>query len=918
MENKLNKFFLALTIFIFAMSVNAQQVEIDSLIAQLNVTIGDLLRGKSAGVSVTNADGAPGAAFDVLIRGGGTLRGNQHPLYIVDGVEILPAQMDVSNAWETVDGVDFQSRQNLLWAINTFDIEDIQIVKDASASAIYGSRGANGVVIIRTKTGSKKEKEVSWTSNLSFAAPLKKIDFLSPTDYGTYYQTLTGKPLANNLQERNWQDEILRTSISHNHAFAMGGSLRRTDYYFSLTGKQMEGIIPGTGAVDLGLRANISQQLSPRAKITGRFAFLRNSISMQQSASLLGVSSLVNDFGTVPFSNAGENPASWIADYDDNSVSWRVIPQASLALKITDGVDFTVSGGIDFLNKVRFRWMGNQIERGALDNSRAGRAELSAVAYNTDAFLNIAKTLGKHGLQFKTGILYFGDSFTDYSNYGADFSVYSLRAKGIGFASRSANTVYAQSEASTLSGLVTVSYIFDQRYELNGGVRADYLLNFNTSYYPFINGTWNISEENFWKNNLTASVFGKASLHAGWGISGKNEVTSFSNIEKYSLNYGTLWIPYEEMLYFTPWLQTVKNEFNVGFDMEFLSGRLQAGAKYYKADVRDMLSVYNFRPDYYQYEYDGDGNVINKTLVTFDNLHWQNNIRLKRWGIDAYITAIPVKTSRFTWKSNFSFAIDRAVIIDCGLPAWNVLGMTGQAGFTGVSVSGTENIGVTAFVNGKSPGVFYGYVTQGIIGAEHVNMAPPLKGQQLGVGDPKYIDTNGNGQVEETDKVVIGNPNPDFTFGFNNTLIFGKLSISLLFDGSLGNDILNLNLLSWDNVAEAKNVRSSTYENSVTFGGKLPRVGAQGLNEISDRMVEDGSFVRLSNLSANYAIDVDKIKWLSSLDINLFVSNLFVISGYSGYSPDVNSFAGSWSLYGIDAGAYPQARAFSLGFSAKF
>lgn len=899
-----------------------ENIRTDSLMMQRGLTIGDILKGRSSGVNVINSDGAPGAAFNILIRGGSSLRGNKQPTYILDGVFINPAQIETPNSWGSVDGTDYQSLQNMLWSLNTSDIESIQILKDASATAIYGSKGANGIIIINTKTGSKKEKEVSWTSNMGVSSASRKINFLSPAEYKNYYQTLTGNAFNDNgLNGTDWQREILKAGFTHNHAFSMRGSMRRTDYYVSLTGSQQSGIIPGTGSADLGLRANINQLISPRVKTTAKFAFFRNSTSMTQSTYLLGGSSLTHDFGAVPFSGSGQNPLGWVADYDDNAVSWRAIPQAALSAVIADGISLDISGGVDFINKVRFRWMGNQIDKGALDNSRAGRSELSATSYNADAILKVDKKFGNHNLLLRTGAQYFGENFTAISNYGADFSIYSLRAKGISFASRSANAIYDNSTSSTIGGLFNFNYKYSNKYELEGGIRADYLINFNTGYYPSLKGIWNISEENFWKQQLEGSFVGKTSVHAGWGVSGKNEITSFSNIEKYSLNYGTLWIPFEQMFYFTPRLETNINEFHTGFDLSLLDERIQIGAKYYQSTLQDMLSVYNFRPDYYAYEYDGDGKQINKTLITFNDLHWQNNIRMQKLGVEGYVNALVVKNNSFTWKINVNFAVDRTKITDCGLPEWNTLGMTGRAGFTGSSISGTEQLGVTAFVNGSAPNVFYGYKTQGIVGEEHVNMVPPFKGQKLQIGDPKYIDTNNNGQVEETDKVIIGNPNPDLTFGINNTFTFGKITLNVLFDGMLGNDILNLNLVSWDNVSGTTNVLSSTYENRWISGstyGKSPRVGATGLTDISDRMIEDGSFLRLSNISASYPLNVDKINWLSSLDISLYASNLFVITGYSGYSPDVNSFAGNWSLRGIDAGAYPQARTLSVGFTAKF
>ncbi|GAB1414603.1 TonB-dependent receptor [Paludibacter sp.] len=900
-----------------------EDIYIDSVVMANNYSVADAILGRTAGLQVTHTDGSLGAAFDVLIRGGASLRGNKQPLFVLDGVMLNPSQLDAPAMWEAVDKTDYQLVEDMLWSISLSDVENIQVLKDASATAIYGSKGADGVILITTKTKGTKEKQITWTSNVMLSNVSKKIDFLSPTEYVDYHKQLTGLDFNTAGKSGiNWQNELFKPAFSHNHSFNIRGSQRRTDYSLSLNAKQQQGIIPGTGTEDLGIRVNLNQLISTRVKMGTRFTFMRNTTTPTQSTYLLGGSSLTSTLASIPYTESGENPLGWKLDYDDDAVTWRTIPQAYISIKLMDGLDLTLDGGMDFLNKSRFRWMGNETQKGALENSRAGRSEITAAHYNVETALSFNKTYNSvHRVNAQVGGQYFGDSNTTMANYGADFSIYSLKARGISFASKSSNAVYSNSASSTVAGFANANYSYLNKYTLTAGFRADYLIGYTTRYYPSIQGAWQINEENFWKDNISKDLISSLSLEAGWGISGKNEVYPFSSLNKLSLGYGTLWVPFTDLLYFTPQLESIRNEYTVGLNMSLLEDKVRVGAKYYNAQIDDILSVYNAKPDYIEYTYNDDNVIIGQQLFTFDNLPWQNTMQLSKWGIEGFIEATVMKNSNIEWKVGANIAMDRTKVVSSGVPAWNILGATKKPGFAGASVSGAEQVNVTAFVNGYAPNVFYGYLTQGVVAAEHVNMVPPFKGTRLQVGDVKFIDMNENGQVEEGDKVVIGNPNPDFIFSINSSFRYKKLSVNALFDSSIGNDVLNLNLLQWENVSTEGNILPAAYRNRYIPSsgvGTLPAVGALGLNEITDKLVEDGSFLRLSTLSLSYTPDLKGLTWLDKLDIHLLLSNLFVISNYRGYNPDVNSFAGSWSLRGVDLGASPSYRSVSLGFTASF
>ncbi len=881
-----------------------ESVVIDPAMAQRDVTLGELLQGRISNVKVTTADGAPGEAFDITVRGASSIRGDFQPLFILDGVMINSSQLDVENAWAQVDNVDYQAVQNMLWSINTEDVESIEVLKDASATAIYGSRGANGVIIIKTKSGSKNNRDITWTTNMGISTLARKQDLLSGNDYKNYYKELTGNNFVTSGQEKDWQKEVFRPAFSNNNNLSLAGTIRKTNYYVSLMSNLKNGLVPGTDELDLGLRTNLDQNISSMVNVGVRFLVSYNKTNMTQSTYLLGGSSLVADLGAVPFDENGENPVSWKDGYSDESNSWRVIPQAYFNFTFNPFLKANITGGVDYVDKTRYRWMGREIDRGRLENGRAGHAWLQTTLYNLSANVSYDRIFNvKHRVKAAVGGELFADEGIKLGNYLSDFSIQVLQAKAINFASYAANPIYTKNSSTTYAGYGRVNYNFDNLIEVALGSRADYLVDFDKSAqaYPFANIRWNVFEKK-------DAAINKLSIHGGWGVSGKNELVPYALMNNISLGDPSLFIPYENALSFTGRIEARLEQFNAGFDAQFLNKRIRFSGLFFTGNTNDRFDVYNFKD-------------------TDDDIYWRKTLEMDKWGLEASIFAIPIKNDNLTWTIDANIGMERSKVTNCGMQAnASNLGWTGAKGFTGRSVDGLSDLGVTAYIEGHAPGVFYGYMTQGVITEEHVLLTPPFDGVHLRVGDPKYIDMNGDGSVDSNDKVIIGNPNPDFIFGINSNLKYKQWSFGIHIDGSVGNDVLNLNKVQLENVGKTYNVTNDAYKDAYRISasgnatGSLPMVGAQLLEQVSNRMVEDGSYVRLSNLSVGYDILLnEKMKtYFNGLTVNFMASNLLMLTKYNGFDPVVNSFAGDWSRQGIDLGAYPQTRTFSLGFVAKF
>ncbi len=891
----------------------------DSILAQRSMTLVDLLKGQLAGVKASSSDGAPGAAFDFLIRGINSVRGDNQPLFIVDGVMLNAANLDVMNSWKALDGLDYQSNQNLLGGINTENIAQIEVLKDASATALYGSKGGNGVIIIKTKVGNQSKISLKWSSNVGVSMLSKRLDLLTPDNYLNYRNKLGSTLDASSLQSADWQNLAFQNAISNNHNLNLSGTVRNTSYFISLFLKDEEGIVKGTNARGWGFQANLNQNLNDKIQLGTRVIFTNNTTSMNQSNSYLGAPGLVNQLAATPYYGLGENAMSWVNGYNDDAITWSLRPSINFKVQFTPSFNLLINAGADYANKTRYRWMGPEIERGLVSNARAGIADYTVLNFNSNMAFSYNRIFdNKNLVRITLAGGYFGNNNVATSIQSTNFFTYVLGAKGISLGSNMVGPIYSGNSTSTVFANTDAAWVFKNLFELKGGLRADYLVNFddNPSYFPYVQGKWNISNQTFFKDLNLKNSFNNLSIKGGYGVSGTNSVDLYADADKYTLGQSTLWVPWETSLSYRARLQTQKKEFNVGVEATLLNNRLTLGINLYKGLVSDAFSAYNLTKPI---------SVMNPdstiSMITATKHFWQNKMTLDKQGFEISASMSLIKKKDFEWNASANFTFDRSKVMDTGSTSY--LGSTGGFGFRGapVGILAGDVTYATAFVNGKAPGVFYGYLTQGILSTDHETLTPPLKGQRLYAGDVKYLDLNGNGQSDEGDKAIIGNPNPAFTYALNSDLRYQRWTAKVSFDGSVGNQVLNLNKLMTDNVNGMNNISNSAYNNAWVSGdiaNKSPRIGSTSLNEISDRLVEDGSFLRLSTLTIGYDIPVKKIEFLTELTVNLVATNLFVISPYSGYNPDVNSFSGNWSIRGIDSGSYPTAKTVSIGFVAKF
>lgn len=870
----------------------------DSVVAQRHVTLAELLEGRIAGLQAANSTGAPGSAMEVLLRNRASIRGDLQPVYILDGVMLNPSMQDNANPWSGFDKVHYQALQNTLMSINANDIASIEVIKEASATALYGDRGADGVVIIKTRSGASKKYDVNVSMNWGVKTVARRLDMLNPGQYAEYMDRRG--VVFDRTQPHDWQEDLFRPALNQNYNIGLAGTAKNTNYNISGWITSDDGVVRSTGSNSVGLLTNLDQKVSKNLRVGIRMLLDRSVVNSTLSSAYLGASSVMTAVTGSPYAGEGENVCSMLNGYDDKSTMWRLLPQVYLKYDFARYFSLDVHGGMDFMDKKRYLWLGEGTDKGEFENYRAGRSDLRGVGFNTRAALKgDFRIAGKHRLQMMVVGEYFGNTTSSLLTSASDFVDGSLGFEGMSLGANIRKPSFVKTSYDELAVGGQLAYSFDDRYVVSGGLRGDCVVDMDSEMqlYPFCSVAVNLSNHAFWEP--LRKVISTFELQAGYGASGRSSVEPYSNLGRYTLGDETLWVPYQKQLYYSGIWRSVLREYNAGVTVGLLGGRINVDVRYYNGETEDKLSVRNNSP---KRPYD---------------IAWLNTLKMERHGVEVMLAGTPLKRDRMLLSLSANVAFPRNTITDAGTE--NLLGATGSPGFRGnpVGVLDGENAYVSAFIEGYAPGVFYGYRTQGVVTEKHLQQTPPFKGRRLAVGDVKFIDVNKDGQVDEYDMVPIGNPNPKALFGFNAKFRYKRFSASLSIDGALGGDILNLNLLSLDNVAGSSNLRSETYSRSLR--GQGPALGSFGVDQISDRTVEDGSYCRLSNVTFSYSFALPKrVKWISSLDINLVLGNLVTLTGYSGYDPQVNSFAGDWTLNRVDLGSYPRSRFVSLGFGAKF
>ncbi|RXP44526.1 TonB-dependent receptor [Lutibacter sp. HS1-25] len=909
-----------------------------------------MLQGRSAGVQVLNNTGSPNAPASVRIRGTNSLRGNNEPLYVIDGVIISSAGEDVINA--TNDANEVQQTQNGLTGLNMRDVESMEILKDASATAIYGSRGANGVVLITTKKGKEGKAVFNIYNSATISQVSNKISVLDPVNYAQYrnqsalingnsvnyqidgknvYLIQNGVPNETPLRQINWQDDIYKLGYSMNAGLNLSGASDKSNYYFSGDYNQLEGNVPNTFLHNANVRLNYTTNVSDKVKIDTRVGFYLSRGNMNQGASRSGgqrsfTRQLVSynpliDGELADEEIGGTNPFTFLEGFEEKIKEKRLNASLDLTYNITEGLKYVFRAGTNYWNKYRSRWYGPETFKGAQTNGDLSLSTLEKTAYTFDNLLMYNKTFNKiHRLNATIGVTYDGSDAHNTTYEVGQFPINTLEDRGPQYG----ELVIAPFSSldirdAILSYLARVNYTLNNKYVFNGTFRVDQSSKFKgsnkTGLFPSFSFAWMAAKENFLKNSKTIN---NLKIRASWGEVGNQAINPYQTYSNYGpelysdannstiLGVIALNIGNEDLTWETT------TQLNLGLDIGLFKDRLSASIDVYHKQTSDLLI-----------------NLPTPPSVGFP-FYLTNQGGLENKGLDISIDGLIVDHENFKFSLGGNISFNKNKVTDLGtLPKgdiWIDGKLVNESFYLGNGVSTGNNFKSPAniFIEGQPVGLFWGFETDGIYTSDaEAAQGPSYQGAANLAGDVRFVDKNGDGNVNDEDKTNIGNPNADFVYGINANLDFKNFNISMLFNGSQGNDILNGNLLE-ENVAagNSNNIRPEAYFDAWSTEnptGAYPRIGSLTSTTVpTDRLVEDGSYFRLSNITVGYNIDLDEQKFIDNARIYIAGNNLFTITNYSGYDPEITSFLYDGTIIGVDWLSTPNVSSVLLGVNIKF
>jgi TonB-linked SusC/RagA family outer membrane protein len=888
-------------------------------------SVDQAIQSRAPGVQVTQASSAPGGGVSVRIRGSNSINSGSEPLYVVDGFPIYP-----DNGAYSIGGD--RRPVNVMASINPNDIESIEILKDASATSIYGSRGANGVVLITTKRGKAGQAKIDYDGSFSSQSISNKIDRLNGGEFATYLNMLEesqgGAPIYSQAEigaigeGTDWLDEILQTGMIQNHQLSFTGGNEATRYAVIGNYHENEGIIKGTDFTRTGIRLNLDNSaFDDRLTINSSWSYNRtvsnNAPTDRGGPGGLIITALGLD-PTVPVRNEeGEynlasydgrfftNPLQELEFSTDQDYTNRVLGNTVFTFKLIEGLDFKTSIGADILS-------GNRLSFFPVGNTRVGRergGELTNASRNSFNFLN------ENILSFSKSINddHFLDIIAGYTFQKEDNRYYSATTRGL-----SASTA----DQATLQGGTNVQIPYSSRREwilksflgrVNYNLKETYLLTFTFrrdgssrfgdankwATFPSVALGWKIVEEDFFKNSSLSSAISDLKLRTSWGKTGNSEIpvyNSLANLREYNYVFGgglTLGLADARLEnQDLKWESTTMS--NIGLDMSFLQNKLSLTADYFLNRTEDLLVF-----------------VSIPSSLGFSSI-LKNSGSLENRGFELGLNYIAFDTKDFRWDISGNFSILRNEITDLG----------GSTPFFSGSTSGHLGVDGSWVEAGHPIGVWKGYKYIGIFQSqEEISENPSRSGDKPGY--PRYQDMNDDGEITPDDYTIIGNPNPDFIWGLNTTLNYKNFDFGIFLRGVHGNEVRNLQQSEIGDGVQKINQISNIISDSWTptnTGASRPMIDANRdfANSFrdSDYFIEDGSFIRLQNVSLGYSLPA--MKFIQKARIYISAQNPLIFTNYSGFDPEVNNRGQNNLNRADDYDAYPRARVFTAGVNLSF
>ena len=843
----------------------------------------DALQGRVAGVQV-ESNGLPGGQVKIRVRGSNSVNKSNDPLYVVDGI----------------------IRESGLDGISPEDIQSMQVLKDASSTAIYGARGSNGVILITTKSGKKGATQITFDAQLGISDVYKRNDIMNPYDYanalkevkGTIFSDADMQAYKNGTKGVDWQDQIYQTGITQDYKLAITSGNEKSQYYLSANYMNQEGLIRATDHERYQAKLNVTSQVTDWLHITADFNAshsISHGANLQASAdNVIYVANnfsptmeIVDDKGNYqgdPYNSIQPNPVGQQLGNSRESMTNILTGHIDLRFNILKGLTFTTTNGFDYFDGKDYSFTTRKV----MPNSGMSNNDNYRLSLQTTNNLTYIGNWNDHHLTATAVYEAAKSESRGIGISGTNLLTEAVTWYNVGLAS-TRNASNSFSDWALMSGVGRVMYNFADRYLLTGTFRADgssRFMNDKWGFFPSIAAAWTVTNEKFMKN---VKFLNDLKVRASYGVVGNQAIDPYSTLgllTQDNYNFGTSndFTGYWSSAVPTPDLTWEKTkQFDFGIDMAMLNRRINLGVDFFYKKTTDALLTKKIPG------YKGGGS------------YWVNDGEIENKGVDISLTAHIFQGEGFNWSTTINGTyLKNEVKKLAGGPDEILFGQSPAPGMVD---------DVTIIKEGEPIGTFYGFVWDGL----DAN------------GVDKYVDFNNNGQLDQGDRKVIGHANPDFTIGWNNSFSYKNWDLNMFFTGAFGAQRLNVQHYAMSTMQG----NSKFITNPDAYFQSFDKIGqnafyASLVNDAnhqaaSSKWLENADYFRMDNISLSYNLS-KKVTKFADLRFTVSAQNLFTITGYKGMDPAGSTFSTGNidNNAGIDMGAYPCPRTFTFGVRMNF
>jgi TonB-dependent starch-binding outer membrane protein SusC len=895
-------------------------VKLEDVPVAVTPNVGQILQGRVAGAQVVQNNGAPGGGVSIQVRGTNSITATSEPLYVIDGVPAL-----------TGSGSN-DAYQNPLASINPSDIESIDVLKDASATSIYGARGAAGVVLVTTKRGRRGENHVTVEASYGTQTPARELSMLNAPQFaqmvnearvnGGLPEIYTPEDIGGMGRGTDWQDEVLRNAPQGSVNLSVTGGDDRTRYLISGNYFDQQGILLGSEFKRISSRVNLERTLGSRLQVGINLTANNATTDIQPSDNGLGTGSQ----GSTVIGALWFNPVSPVRNADgsyviNSPVTWPVqnpvaLSELLLQRRSVFGTIGNVFGEYSLLENLRLR--STLGLTGTFERYRffAPRTSPAGINTNGDANVTSGQTIN---LVNENTVNYRRDILGNSAEVVGGFTVQTSRFEGDSARNQqfandltgaynlssgtrpSVGSVYAK--WALLSWLGRVNYNVAGRYIFTVAARADGSSRFGENskwgYFPSASFAWRLIDEGFMKDQ---KLFSDLKVRLGYGVTGNQEIGLYNSLARLGTsNYawgGSTVIGYNVAgAAANPDLKwETTRQFNGGLDLGWFDNRISASLDVYHSNTKDLLLS------------------VQLPAQSGYNTQLQNIGSVRNNGVELSLNTSNIVGERFSWRTTLNFAANRNKVTDLGaaseIPSSDDKGIGGQVGGAVIVTRVGEPLGT--FVGLRTDGVYQE--------GDPCSLTDKRPTLDCVPGEYRYVDTNGDGRINAQDRVILGNAQPDWYGGLTNDFRYGPFDLNVFLQTVQGNEVLNAPAINIRNVNTFSNQTTDALDRwtPTNTNTDVPRANANRPREVYDVHVEDGSFVRLQNVTLGYTLPQRWLPRVQNARVYVTGQNLHVWTDYKGYDPEVNSFGGDARARGIDLGAYPRARIWNVGLTATY